>query len=81
LLVKSVFYRHIRHPTYLGIFLALAAWPLLYGAPIVLVTTLVVGGIIAFRNIRAEEALMRARFGAEYEEYVRETDALIPSLW
>jgi len=81
LLVKSVFYRHIRHPTYLGMFLALTAWPLLYGAPIVLVTTLVVGGIIAVRSIRAEEALMRERFDAEYEEYVRETDALIPSLW
>lgn len=80
-LVRSVFYRHVRHPMYLGLFLALAAWPLLYGAPIVLVTALVVGGLVAHHHIAAEEALMRDRFGEEYEDYCRETDALIPSLW
>jgi len=80
-LVKTVFYRHIRHPMYLGMFLALASWPLLYGAPIVLVTTLVVGGVITVRLIHADEMQLRERFGADYEEYLRETDALIPSMW
>ncbi|MGH7949999.1 MAG: methyltransferase family protein [Candidatus Binataceae bacterium] len=80
-LVKSVFYRHVRHPMYLGMFLALVSWPLLFGAPIVFVTTLVIGGVITFRAIQADEIQLRERFGSEYEQYLRETDALIPSMW
>jgi protein-S-isoprenylcysteine O-methyltransferase Ste14 len=28
-----------------------------------------------------EEAMLRARFGEEYDAYKRETDALIPAVW
>src|SRR5271166_5297916 len=33
-LVRRGFYRFIRHPVYAGIYLALIAWPIAYGAPI-----------------------------------------------
>jgi protein-S-isoprenylcysteine O-methyltransferase Ste14 len=79
--VRSGFYRHIRHPIYLGEFLVVFAWTFELGAPLVAIITLIVGGIVGRRRIAAEEAEMLAQFGEEYAQYMRETDALIPSLW
>ena len=31
--------------------------------------------------MKSEEAEMRAQFGEEYDGYIRETDALVPSIW
>jgi protein-S-isoprenylcysteine O-methyltransferase Ste14 len=31
--------------------------------------------------MKAEDAAMLERFGQEYEEYIRSTDALIPAIW
>jgi protein-S-isoprenylcysteine O-methyltransferase Ste14 len=31
--------------------------------------------------MKAEDAAMLAQFGEQYEEYMRETDALIPTIW
>jgi len=80
-LVKRGFYRYIRHPIYAGTFLVAFGWPLIYGAPIIAVLTLIIGAILAQRQMTSEEAAMRARFGEEYDEYKRETDALIPAIW
>jgi len=33
-MVRRGFYRFIRHPVYAGVYLALIAWPIAYGAPI-----------------------------------------------
>src|SRR5262249_5192440 len=81
LLVKTGFFRYVRHPVYAGVMLVLFAWPLVYGAPIVTVLTLIIGGAVARSQIRADETVLRARFGEEFEEYCRTTDALIPSIW
>jgi protein-S-isoprenylcysteine O-methyltransferase Ste14 len=40
-----------------------------------------VGCIAANRQITADERILSARFGTEYEEYRLTTDALIPSIW
>lgn len=80
-LVKTGFFRYIRHPVYAGIMLVLFAWPLVYGAPIVIILTLIIGGAIARSQILADERVLRARFGEEFEEYCLTTDALIPSIW
>ncbi|MGA7872267.1 MAG: isoprenylcysteine carboxylmethyltransferase family protein [Candidatus Binatus sp.] len=80
-LVKRGFYRHIRHPIYAGTFLVTFGWPLIYGAPVTAILTLIVGAIFANRRMKSEEAAMRARFGEEYDAYVRETDALVPAIW
>jgi protein-S-isoprenylcysteine O-methyltransferase Ste14 len=80
-LVKTGFYRYIRHPAYCGILLVALAWPLEYCAPIVWVVTVIVGVTVAHREIKADEAVLAARFGEEFEEYRRATDALIPSIW
>jgi len=42
---------------------------------------LMIGAIFAQRRMKSEEAVLRARFGEEYEAYTRETDALIPAIW
>jgi protein-S-isoprenylcysteine O-methyltransferase Ste14 len=80
-LVKTGFYRYIRHPAYCGILLVALAWPLEYCAPIVWVLTLIVGITVAHREIKADEKVLAARFGEEFDDYRRATDALIPSIW
>ncbi len=80
-LVTRGFYRYIRHPIYAGAFLVTFGWPLIYGAPVTAVVTLIVGAILAQRQMKSEEAVMRARFGEEYDDYRRQTDALVPAIW
>ena len=80
-LVRTGFYRFIRHPTWAGVFLALIAWPLAYNAPISLVLTLVIGSLILRNLIYAEERELQERFPDSYAAYQKETDALIPNLW
>ena len=80
-LVKRGFYRYIRHPIYAGTFLVTFAWTLIYGAPVTAILTLIIGAFFAHRQMKAEEAALRTRFGEEYETYRRETDALIPAIW
>ena len=79
--VRSGFYRYVRHPVRAGVLLMLFAWPFEYGAPVTAAVALAVLLIAAGRAIRREESAMLARFGEEYESYVRETDRLIPNVW
>ena len=80
-LLRTGFYRYVRHPIYAGTSLALLAWPLIYGAPIVAVAMIIVGLLAVERRIRIEEAMMLERFGEEYSSYVRETDRILPGVW
>jgi len=80
-LVRKGFYRFVRHPIYAGVFVALIAWPIAYGAPISLALTIALGSIVIRRTIRAEERALLHRYGDEYASYQAETDALIPALW
>jgi protein-S-isoprenylcysteine O-methyltransferase Ste14 len=79
--VRSGFYRYVRHPVREGTCLILFAWPFEYGAPITAIVTIAVLFAASRRAIRAEESELIARFGAEYESYRRETDRLIPNVW
>jgi protein-S-isoprenylcysteine O-methyltransferase Ste14 len=80
-LVTRGVYRYVRHPVYAGTFLVTLAWPLVYGAPITAMVTFIIGSIFCYRRMKAEDALMLERFGHEYEDYMRDTDALIPTIW
>ncbi len=80
-LVRSGFYRFLRHPTYSGVLLALFAWPIAYEAWMSAVLTLIIGGGIAYYAIKWEEHDLIARWGDEYRKYREETDAVIPNLW
>lgn len=79
-LVTSGIYRHIRHPMYLSM--------ILYGVGQALVVPNWIAGpcglagavlLVALR-IGPEEAMMRERFGREYDEYVTGTGRIVPRL-
>jgi protein-S-isoprenylcysteine O-methyltransferase Ste14 len=80
-LVRRGFYRFIRHPVYVGIYVALIAWPIAYGAPISALLTVVIVGMVMNRLIKREEKTLVERYGDEYRTYQEESDKMIPNLW
>ncbi|HTW27675.1 MAG TPA: isoprenylcysteine carboxylmethyltransferase family protein [Acetobacteraceae bacterium] len=79
-LVTTGIYGVIRHPSYLGLLTLSLGWGLAFRALAgVLLAALTVWPIAA--RIRAEERLLRSRFGAEYEAYCARTARLIPGVW
>ncbi len=76
-LVTGGVYGVIRHPSYMGLLVNALGWSLAFRSGVgVLLTGLLVTPIIA--RIRAEEALLRAQFGGEYDTYCARTPRLIP---
>jgi protein-S-isoprenylcysteine O-methyltransferase Ste14 len=79
-LVTTGPYRFVRNPIYAGLFgMAMATagvysrpWTIVVGAPLFLAGTLV--------RVRAEERLLRERFGARYDDFARRVPALLPKL-
>jgi protein-S-isoprenylcysteine O-methyltransferase Ste14 len=79
-LVTSGVYGVIRHPSYLGLFVNSLGWGLAFRSLVgVLLAALTIPLLLA--RIRAEEALLRAQFGAEYDAYRARTSRLIPGLY
>jgi protein-S-isoprenylcysteine O-methyltransferase Ste14 len=79
-LVTTGIYGIIRHPSYLGALVFVLGWSLAFRAGVgVLLTALLLVPLLA--RIRAEEALLRAHFGAEYDAYRSHTWRLIPGLF
>jgi protein-S-isoprenylcysteine O-methyltransferase Ste14 len=79
-LVTSGVYRVIRQPSYLGLLVGALGWALAFRSGIgLLLTALLVPVLLA--RIRAEEALLRAQFGEEYDAYAVRTSRLIPGLY
>jgi protein-S-isoprenylcysteine O-methyltransferase Ste14 len=75
-LVRTGPYKYVRHPIYSGILLALFGTAAIIGEwPSVIAFGLAVATLVY--KSRIEERLMREKF-PEYEEYRRETAALVP---
>jgi protein-S-isoprenylcysteine O-methyltransferase Ste14 len=73
-------YSLVRNPSYLGMLINMLGWGLAFRSwSGVLVTLLLLVPLIA--RIRAEERLLRAHFGAEYEAYVARTWRLVPGIY
>jgi protein-S-isoprenylcysteine O-methyltransferase Ste14 len=79
-LVTTAVYRAIRHPSYLGLIINAVGWALAFrsGLGLLLAVSLVVP---LLARIRAEERLLHAQFGDEYDAYRRRTWRLIPGLY
>jgi protein-S-isoprenylcysteine O-methyltransferase Ste14 len=71
-LVTTGFYRFIRHPSYLGLFLALLGWFLVFRSWIGFVVCLLLFPL-AIPAIRKEERMLADEFGAEYAAYKKRT--------
>ena len=79
-LVTGGIYGVIRHPSYLGLLVNSLGWGLAFRSGVgVLLTALLLSPLIA--RIRAEERLLRAQFGEQYEAYCARTSRLIPGLY
>ena len=79
-LVTSGVYGVIRHPSYLGLLVNALGWGLAFRSGVgVLLAALMIPPLLA--RIRAEERLLRAQFGEEYDVYGKRTSRLIPWLY
>jgi len=79
-LVTQGIYGIIRHPSYLGLIVSSLGWALVFRSGVgVLLTALMIVPLAA--RIRAEERLLLAHFGPQYEAYRARTWRLIPGLY
>jgi protein-S-isoprenylcysteine O-methyltransferase Ste14 len=78
--VTNGIYGVIRHPSYLGLIVIMFGWGLVFRSWIgILLAALVIPVLLA--RIRAEESLLHAYFGEEYERYRTRTSRLIPGIY
>ena len=69
-------YAHVRHPIYTGIILAMLGSAI--GESVVWLLPLVLFAAYFIYSARREEALMREQFPAQYPDYMRRTNMLVP---
>ena len=80
-LVRDGPYAVVRHPVYTGLALHTIGACLATGNVIFILGSLGVTLPIFVLRARAEEALLRAEFGAAYDRYAREVPMLVPRLF
>ena len=79
-LVTDGVYRLIRHPSYLGLLIGSLGWSFAFRSGLgIIVTALTLPPLLA--RVNAEERLLQAHFGAEYDAYRARTWRMIPGLW
>ncbi len=74
-------YRFVRHPSYLGAFMAIIGCPIFLNAPIAIVVAVIAMSIAYYIRISVEEAMLTNYFGAVYTNYKKTTKRLIPYIW
>ena len=76
-LVTTGIYGVVRHPSYIGMLLTALGWALAFRSGVgLLLAAIILLPLLA--RIRAEETLLRAQFGRQYDEYSRRTWRLVP---
>jgi protein-S-isoprenylcysteine O-methyltransferase Ste14 len=80
-LVTEGVYRRVRHPMYLGLFVYAAGQALVLPNWLAGPSYLLSFGLLFAFRLRPEEAMMRERFGSEYDAYRTRTWRLLPGVW
>ena len=79
-LIQSGPYKVIRHPRYLGILIFFTGISLTFRSLLGIFIVLALAGVLIWR-VFAEEKMMHAEFGKEWEEYQAKTWRLIPYIF
>jgi len=79
-LIRQGPYRIVRHPIYTGLLGMLLAAGLTWSHWICFVTSILFFSIGTIIRVRSEEKLLRAEFGAAFDDYARNVPAVIPAL-
>ena len=74
-------YHIVRHPSYLGAFLAIIAGGVILHSLLGLIVAVIAMLIAYFVRIRIEERELSKQFGAAYLTYQKETKMFIPYVW
>jgi protein-S-isoprenylcysteine O-methyltransferase Ste14 len=79
-LVRAGPFVWVRHPVYSGLALHFLGACLATGNALLLIGTLLITLPAFYARARAEETLLRAQFGSEYDRYMDEVPMLVPGL-
>ena len=79
-LIRSGPYRRIRHPIYTAM-LGMYTGAAIVSGELHALLAVVIITVAYWRKIGMEEADLRQAFGAEHEQYVSESWAIIPPIW
>jgi len=80
-LVRSGPYQWVRHPSYLGAFMAIIGAPVFLNAGWATVIAAVSMTIAYYLRIGVEEKMLSSYFGAQYKDYKKHTKRIIPFIW
>ena len=79
-LVTEGVYAHVRNPMYVGNFLILVGLAVIWGSPVAFAIGVSLIGFLYFAIVVSEEAYLREKFGAGYDDYARDVNRFVPRL-
>jgi len=80
-LVKAGPYQWVRHPSYLGAFMAIVGCPMFLNAQWAIVVAVILMTIAYYLRIGVEEKMLSSYFGEQFQEYKKSTKKIIPFIW
>jgi protein-S-isoprenylcysteine O-methyltransferase Ste14 len=80
-LVRSGPYHWVRHPSYLGAFMAITGAPVFLNAWWATAVAMVSMTIAYYLRIGVEEKMLSSYFGEQYLDYKKKTKRIIPFIW
>ena len=78
-LVTRGFYAHTRNPMYVGNFMVVVGFSLLFGSAWVVALAAAFFGWVYLAITTAEEAFLRGKFGREYDDYANRVNRFVPN--
>jgi protein-S-isoprenylcysteine O-methyltransferase Ste14 len=73
-------YKHVRHPSYTGLLVAMIGWVLVFQSTIGLVLNIILF-LLLLSRMADEEKFLEAEFGDEYRAYREKTRRLVPFMY